>query len=346
MEDRIQWTRDNLDLVTRVASDPIHNHEWRAKGVAEPWCFLAACIEYHDCVITGAKKTSGLPVGIDATCSGLQHLSAMTLDGGAAAMVNVVPTPKPADCYREVAEVSKKYMDSKYHSWMNRKVTKRSVMTTPYGVTMRSARGYIRDELIEEHREELREPGVLSSIVKAIFNEAIPEVIPGPVHVMAWLKSSAGKILDSGKELIQWVTPSGFNVVQDLQKARMIEIKTRIMGGARIKCWVGDGFTGEPDRLHHKSAIAPNVVHSLDASLLHLTFAFWEKPFTVIHDCVMGRSCDMDEMAKDIRLHFAEMYKAPVMEDWARQVGVTLPEGLIKNTLDIETVNQSEYFFS
>ena len=261
-------------------------------------------------------------------------------------MVNVVPTPKPADCYREVAEVSKKYMDSKYHSWMNRKVTKRSAMTTPYGVTMRSARGYIRDELIEEHREELREPGVLSSIVKAIFNEAIPEVIPGPVHVMAWLKSSAGKILDSGKELIQWVTPSGFNVVQDLQKARMIEIKTRIMGGARIKCWVGDGFTGEPDRLHHKSAIAPNVVHSLDASLLHLTFAYWEKPFTVIHDCVMGRSCDMDEMAKDIRLHFAEMYKAPVMEDWARQVGVTLPEGLIKNTLDIETVNQSEYFFS
>jgi DNA-directed RNA polymerase len=84
----------------------------------------------------------------------------------------------------------------------------------------------------------------------------------------------------------------------------------------------------------------------MDAALLHLTFAFWDRPFTVIHDCVLGRSCDMHDMASDIRLHFAEMYKAPVMEQWAKDIGVELPEGLIKNTLDIDTVNQSLYFFS
>lgn len=352
MEDRIKWTRGNLSLVSQVATDPLGSiGVWGHKDVAEPWCFLAACLEYHACVIAKTKQASGLPVGIDATCSGLQHLSAMTLDGGAAAMVNVVPTPKPADCYREVAERAKKYIDAKFHLWMNRKVTKRAVMTTPYGVTMSSARGYIKEQLEKQlkddpRKEELYQPGVLSSLVKGIFNEAIPDVIPGPVHVMAWLKSSAGKILDSGQESIKWTTPSGFVVNQDLQKSRQIRVDTRIMGGARINIWVGDGFTGEPDRAHHKSAIAPNVVHSLDASLLHLTFAFWERPFTVIHDCVLGRSCDMDQLGADIRMHFAEMYKAPVMEDWARQVGVSLPEGLIKNTLDIETVNQSEYFFS
>ena len=54
----------------------------------------------------------------------------------------------------------------------------------------------------------------------------------------------------------------------------------------------------------------------------------------------------MDELGADIRTHFAEMYKAPVMQDWADQVGVVLPDDLIKNTLDIDTVNQSEYFFS
>ena len=47
----------------------------------------------------------------------------------------------------------------------------------------------------------------------------------------------------------------------------------------------------------------------------------------------------------DIRLHFAEMYKAPVLEKWAQEVGVSIPEGLIKDTLDIEQVNHSEYFF-
>ena len=45
-------------------------------------------------------------------------------------------------------------------------------------------------------------------------------------------------------------------------------------------------------------------------------------------------------------MHFAEMYKAPVMQDWAEQVGVEMPEDLIKNTLDIDSVNQSTYFFS
>ena len=81
-------------------------------------------------------------------------------------------------------------------------------------------------------------------------------------------------------------------------------------------------------------------------NIIHLTFAFYEKPFTVIHDCVLGRSCDIDKIGSDIRMHFAEMYKAPVMEDWAAQVGVTMPDDLIKNTLDIDSVNQSTYFFS
>ena len=54
----------------------------------------------------------------------------------------------------------------------------------------------------------------------------------------------------------------------------------------------------------------------------------------------------MDQMGSDIRLHFAEMYKADVMQDWADQVGVELPDDLIKNTLDIDSVNQSLYFFS
>lgn len=345
MEYRKGWAKQNVSLIDRIASDPIGTvAEW--ENLAEPWSFIAAALEYKACIIDATKHTSGLPIGIDATCSGLQHLSAMTLCGDTAALVNVTPTDKPADAYRTVAEASKKYMDSKYHDWMNRKVTKRPVMTTPYGVTGSSARGYIRDQLIKDgHKEDLREPGVLSDIVRAIFNNAIPEILPGPIEVMAWLKRTAGQIIDRGDKVIQWTTPSGFVVTQDLKKSRLVRIQTRIMGGARIDISVGDGFTDEPDRDHHKSALAPNVVHSFDAALLHLTFAFWDKPFSVIHDCVLGRSCDMDQMAADIRLHFGEMYKAPVLEDWANQAGVSLPPDLVKNTLDIETVNQSPYFF-
>jgi len=340
MEDRVAWTRANRSLIKRIADDPIHNHEWRE--ASEPWCFLASVLEYAACCIDCTKPTSGLPVGIDATCSGLQHLAAMTRCGTTAALVNVTPTPKPADAYRTVAEASLPYMSEKYHEWMNRKITKRSVMCTPYGVTQQSARNYIRMALREAGHEF--DSTQLTEITNAIFRKAIPEVLPGPINVMAWLKSSASQILDSGKETIQWTTPSGFVVSQDLRMSNTIEVQTRLMGGARIKCKVADGYLG-PDKPHHRSALAPNVVHSNDAALLHLTFAFWDQPFTVIHDCVLGRSCDMDDMAKAIRQEFAEMYKADVMQDWADEVGVDLPEELIQNTLDIESVNESLYFF-
>lgn len=346
MDFRKSWAQNNLALIDRIASDPVGTvAEWEIFD--EPWSFIAAAMDYKACIIDATKHTSGLPIGIDATASGLQHLAAATRCGSTGALTNVVPTDKPADAYKTVAEASKKYLDKKFHDWMNRKVTKRPVMCTPYGVTGSSARGYIRDQLIKDgHKEELRETGVLSDIVRAIFNQAIPEILPGPIQVMAWLKRTAGEIIDRGENAISWTTPSGFLVRQSLMKSRLVRVQTRVMGGARIDVWVGDGFTAEPDRDHHKSALAPNVVHSNDAALLHLTFAFYEKPFTVIHDCVLGRSCDIDQINADIRMHFAEMYKAPVLKDWAAQVGVAMPDDLIKNTLDIDSVNQSTYFFS
>ena len=67
-EDRIQWTRDNVSLIQRIAEDPYSNISlWEnldehGKPNGEPWCFLAACFEYYDCVIAATKQTSGLPV--------------------------------------------------------------------------------------------------------------------------------------------------------------------------------------------------------------------------------------------------------------------------------------------
>ena len=39
------------------------------------------------------------------------------------------------------------------------------------------------------------------------------------------------------------------------------------------------------------------------------------------------------------------MYKEPVLQNWADEVGVSIPTGLIKNTLDIDLVHDSQYFF-
>ena len=44
MEERLAWVRDNYDLITKIATDPIDNlTEW--EGVEEPWQFMASCHE-------------------------------------------------------------------------------------------------------------------------------------------------------------------------------------------------------------------------------------------------------------------------------------------------------------
>jgi DNA-directed RNA polymerase len=340
MEERQQWVLSNHEFLTRVATDPEGTiSEW--SSAEEPWCFIAAAIEYYLCVITGEKQTSGLPVSVDATCSGLQHLSAMALDRTAAEMVNVVPTPKPSDGYAIVAEVAKEQLPEHLHHLITRKLTKRTVMTTPYGVTENSARDYIRQELKGVELER----GELQAIVKAVYRYAVRKVFTGPCASMAFIQSVAGECVKRGQPYLRWVTPSGFIVYQEYRRTEVERIRTKLLGQRidtqMLKPWEDRAI----DLNKAKTAASPNFVHSLDAALLHLVFAEWQKPFTVIHDCVLGRSSDMDELAAAIRDKFVEIYSQPVLRNWSEQLGVGFDESVMINTLDINDVQESSYFF-
>lgn len=340
LQDRIDWTRNNHNLIDLIASDPEGTvDEW--SQAEEPWCFLAAALEYSQCVIHKTKKTSGLPVSVDATCSGLQHLSALALDKTAAEMVNVVPTEKPSDGYAIVAEKAKEILPKHLHPLMNRKLTKRTVMTTPYGVTENSARDYIRQELKGVELEK----GELQAIVKAVYRFAVREVFAGPCASMAFIQKTAGTKIKEGSTTLEWFTPSGFHVIQEYRKNESQPVSTKLLG-QRVQTWLNKEWEERQIDLNKaRTAASPNLIHSLDASLLHLVFANWEYPFTVIHDCVLGRSCDMDQMGKQIRDKFVEIYSQPVLQQWAKSLGVEFDETVMQNTLNINDVQESSYFF-
>jgi DNA-directed RNA polymerase len=340
MEERIEWVNKNHEFLIRIASDPEGTiSEW--SKVEEPWCFIASVLEYYQCVITKTKKTSGLPVSVDATCSGLQHLSALALDRTAAEMVNVVPTDKPSDGYRIVAEKAKEILPEHLRDHITRKVTKRTVMTTPYGVTLNSARDYIRQELKGIELEK----GELQVIVKAIYQYAVRQVFDGPCRSMEFIQKIAGERIKNGATSIEWKTPSGFPVHQEYRRNETERINTKLLG-QRVQTWLlKEWEERQIDLSKAKTAASPNLIHSLDAALLHLVFAEWDAPFTVIHDCVLGRSCDMDAMGAAIRDKFVEIYSQPVLKDWATQLGVDFDESVMLNTLDINDVQESAYFF-
>lgn len=338
MDERHNWVKANEKLISCVATDPLGNLcEW--EGASEPWQFLAACEEYFACVIDCSRSWTSLPVAIDATCSGLQILSGLAKDHSTAQLVNVLPGDEPQDAYKVVAETAKPKLPGHLAALLDRKVTKRTVMTIPYNATKHSNRQYIRDALKEKGAEFT--PEELTLIVNAV-REAMYEVVPGPMRVMDWIKEEVGAAFKRGADHLEWKTPSGFIVKQNRRKRVIERIKLQILGRCDIN--LTTGLEG-PDVNGHRSSTAPNLIHSLDASLLHLAFLKFNAPFTVIHDSVLCRATDMGELNRVVRETYYELFaNGNFLLDFAKAIGAETEPPIIGD-LDLESVLESTYFF-
>jgi len=339
MADRLLWTTQNIPLITRVATDPIDNiGDW--EGADEPWQFLAACEEYYSVVVTEARKTTGLFVATDATCSGLQILAGLARDKKTAQLVNVLPSERPQDAYKVVADVAKPNCPIHIREVMDRKTVKRTVMTIPYNAKPYSNRSYIRDALLEKGIEIDKED--LTVTVQAV-RDAMNVVVPGPMKVMKWIETEVSQSIKRGATEIEWVTPSGFVVNQRIMKKEVERIKLQLLGRCDVSVATND--TNKVDINRHRAATAPNLIHSLDASLLHLSIDKFDKPIALIHDSVLTQSVDMDELSAIIRETYMHLFaEHDYLNDFALQIGAETEPPIIGD-LKPESVINSTYFF-
>ena len=339
MQDRLDWTRTNVSLISRVARNPIdHLGDW--EGADEPWLFLAACEEYDACCLRQTRNLTSLPVATDATCSGLQILAGLARDKSTARLVNVVPSDKPQDAYAVVAEVSCPYIPEKYRAVWDRKCVKRTVMTIPYNAKAYSNRSYIISALEEKGVDVDKDD--LTIIVQSV-RQAMQAVVPGPMSVMRWIESEVGQAIKRGEDHIEWTTPSGFLVRQRYFKKKIERIQLQLLGRCDLSIAVEDGKDVDINR--HKAATAPNLIHSLDASLLHLAVRKFDEPIALIHDSVLSRACDMGKLSAIIRETYMILFaEHDYLRTFALYVGAETEPPIIGD-LQPETVIESTYFF-
>ena len=339
MHERMQWVAENDEVISAVAQDPIGNLPiWEAAD--EPWQFLSACDEYYHCVINCDRNYTSLPVATDATCSGLQILAGLCRDARTAGLVNVLPAERPQDAYAVVAEHAKPNVPESIRAYMDRKTVKRVVMTVPYNAKPHSNRGYIREALLEKGIEVEKDD--LTATVKAV-REAMDEVVPGPMAAMKWIEAEVTKAIKRGATELEWVTPSGFVVTQKLNKKLTETIKLQLLGRVEIRIATED--SDKVDLAHHKNATAPNLIHSLDASLLHLSALRFDAPISLIHDSVLCRATDMSELSSIVRQTYMHLFaENSYLESWAEQIGAETKPPIIGD-LCPESVIESTYFF-
>ena len=339
MHERMQWVAENDEVISAVAQDPIGNLPiWEAAD--EPFQFLAACDEYYHCVINCDRNYTSLPVATDATCSGLQILAGLCRDARTAGLVNVLPAERPQDAYAVVAEHAKPNVPESVRNYMDRKTVKRVVMTVPYNAKPHSNRGYIREALLEKGIEVDKDD--LTATVKAV-RDAMNVVVPGPMAAMKWIEAEVAKAIKRGATELEWVTPSGFVVTQKLNKKLTETIKLQLLGRVEIRIATED--SDKVDLTHHKNATAPNLIHSLDASLLHLSALRFDAPISLIHDSVLCRATDMSELSSIVRQTYMHLFaENSYLESWADQIGAETEPPIIGD-LCPESVIESTYFF-
>jgi DNA-directed RNA polymerase len=338
-DERQQWVQDNILTITRVAKEPIDNlGDW--EGAEEPWQFLAACEEYYRCVIKKDRLTTSLLVATDATCSGLQILAGLARDKSTAQLVNVLPSDRPQDAYAVIAKKSKPNIPEVLHPVWDRKCCKRTVMTIPYNAKAFSNRAYIKEALKEKGIEVDKDD--LTITVRAV-RDAMSQVVPGPMSVMKWIEDEVSKAIKRGAKELQWTTPSGFVVSQRLMKKKTEMIDLKLLGRCRLTVATGD--EKEVDKVRHKAATAPNLIHSLDASLLHLSVKRFNEPIALIHDSVLCRATDMSLLSTIVRETYMHLFaEHDYLTTFAQQIEAETEPPIIGD-LEPRSVIDSTYFF-
>ena len=339
MEERQQWVKDNISLITLIACDPYRNvNEWEV--AEEPFQFLAACNEYYHCVIVKDWHTTSLPIAIDATCSGLQILAGLARDKSTAELVNVTRSPMPQDAYKVVAMESRSQIPLRLRTHWDRKKVKRVVMTIPYNAKPYSNRTYIKaafkDIGVELDKDEL------TQTVTAVRN-AMHKVVPGPMAVMKWIEDEVSRALARGVSKLEWTTPSGFIVHQKIMKKEVEVLNLQLLGRCVVRVATDD--TDEVDKSRHKAATAPNLIHSLDASLLHLATMRFKHPIALIHDSVLCRATDMSILSTLVRETYMHLFaQQDYLTDFAKQIQAETEPPIIGD-LEPSNVLKSTYFF-
>lgn len=290
--DRTKWVDDNQDYILEVGSNPFGelSVNWLIEtGIAADkkarFQFIAACMEWvklNDWIDAGNNPDEFLcsvPVAYDSTNSGLQILSIIGRDEYIAPYVNICPTEKPGDVYqligqavaaKEPSPTLKEHFPLGDKSW--RKIVKRNVMTKSYD----ARRFGMGMQQIADRPES--NPEKNSAAVEAWANLDRKEC----VKVGACVYDTCSEYLQRGHELMEackqaaslndnplitWRLPSGFTAFQykELQdedspiQMKVGEVKTQV----RIY-----KPTGKGNKRKHSSAIAPDMVHSIDAWLL------------------------------------------------------------------------------
>ncbi len=388
LEDRVAWVEENKQNILSSAETPLDFPWWQEQD--KPWQFLAwtmeykRALEYLDVHKTLAGFDCRCTIAYDGTCSGLQHYSCLLRDPVGGSAVNLIDHDKPSDIYREVSDkvltmVKKDVMEGTTkgkerkdgtfgpgtkqmaEAWMahgiNRKVCKRPVMTLAYG----SGQYGFADQIYEDTtRDNPHFAGVgdrqAAQYLAKLTWKAVQTTVVAAIEGMECLKKIATALAKADMP-VEWVTPMGLPI-QQMYLSRKTESFQLRLGNAstRYRIYVTTVSENEDvDRHKQATGVAPNFIHSLDATHLMMSINEASKEgcvnFSTVHDSFGTSLGEAARLRRIIRQQMVKLYtEHDPLADFLRHAEELLGEPLDielpkKGSLDINCILDSKFVF-
>ena len=360
LRDRELWTLENLEWISELAE----SEEFRMEA-EKPVSFLSCCLDvhgYNKSISEGKTYRSRLPIPVDGSNNGWQHLAAISKDKQAGDLVSLVPSTIQKDFYVQVA----KRLIERMPDWfadrnipmkdVRKGIAKRGSMTRAYSAGKKKiavnmyhdchVEGYTtKYNISEDDCDELAKQLIL----------AINDTCVGPLKTMKFIQKMTDHIISQGNTCTQWTTPSGFPVLYEVWRQKNITIRSTIRGlgqighSLKIPVITRDGDL-LPCRRSFASGCSPNFVHSMDAAHMAKVIESFPGDFGAIHDSFSTHACDVNQLLDHTKWQFAMMYNTTnffnKIEDMLLESreDYTIKQPVLGD-LDISEIISSDYFF-
>jgi len=258
---------------------------------------------------------------------------------------------------------------------ITRGLTKKPVMTLPYGSTRLTCRESVIDYIVDLEEKEAQRaisegrtanpvhpfdsdrkdyltPGVAYNYMTALIWPSISEVVKAPIVAMKMIRQLA-RFAAKRNEGLEYTLPTGFILQQKIMATDMLRVSTCLMGEIKMSLQIETDVVDETAMM---GAAAPNFVHGHDASHLILTVCdLVDKGITsiaVIHDSFgthAGRTADLRD---SLRAEMVKMYQGRNAlqqlldeheERWLVDTGIQVPE---QGEFDLNEILVSDYCFA
>lgn len=227
-EDRIDWTLQNFNQLEALAQ----TKQWKERPR-----YIKAVMAIRD---AQAGKPIGHKIGLDASCSGLQIMSAMMGCPVGAQATGLVDPTKPGDAYTTCTQIMQSILNG--HVETARDDVKRALMTVLYGSTKTPKDVF----------------GHGTPALQAFYRAAYM-LAPGAMELLNLFQSAWNK----GALMHTWEMPDGFVVRIREQVQEETRISVEELGNAKFT-YTYFVNKGQDTGLH----LAANCTHSGDAMVM------------------------------------------------------------------------------